>query len=85
VPCDKYEEPSQEDIAEYEAEMQKHIERQKKVFPLIGEMQKEFKGRNGQKVVECPECGGRLHLTHAALNGHVWGQCETEGCYSWMM
>lgn len=37
-----------------------------------------------QEVIECPECKGRLHLTQAAYNGHVWGKCETENCVSWM-
>ena len=37
-----------------------------------------------EEVIECPACKGRLHLSQAAYNGHVWGKCETEGCVSWM-
>lgn len=37
-----------------------------------------------QGVIECPACKGRLHLSQAAYNGHVWGQCETPGCAQWM-
>jgi hypothetical protein len=35
-------------------------------------------------VIPCPACAGRLHWTRAESNGHVWGQCETDGCLSWM-
>ena len=37
-----------------------------------------------QDMVECPVCKGKLHLSHAAVNGHVWGKCETAGCVEWM-
>lgn len=37
-----------------------------------------------QEVIECPECKGRLHLSQAAVNGHVHAKCETNGCVSWM-
>lgn len=38
-----------------------------------------------QEEIDCPTgCGGKLHLSQAALNGHVWGHCTTEGCVSWM-
>lgn len=37
-----------------------------------------------QEVIECPVCKGRLHLSQAAYNGHVHGQCETAGCVNWM-
>lgn len=37
-----------------------------------------------QEVVECPACKGRLHLSQAAYNGHVWGKCETADCVEWM-
>ena len=36
------------------------------------------------ETIECPVCKGNLHLSQVACNGHVHGQCETEGCVSWM-
>lgn len=36
------------------------------------------------EVIECPACKGKLHLSQAAYNGHVWGSCETLGCVEWM-
>lgn len=40
--------------------------------------------KGGSGVVECPKCGGRLHWSKAAVNGHIWGRCETKGCLSWI-
>lgn len=38
-----------------------------------------------QEAIDCPTgCGGKLHLSQAAYNGHVWGKCTTEDCLSWM-
>lgn len=38
-----------------------------------------------QEAIDCPTgCGGKLHLSQAAYNGHVWGKCTTAGCVSWM-
>lgn len=36
------------------------------------------------EVVACPVCGGRLHLTQSAYNGHVHGKCSTPDCVNWM-
>lgn len=51
---------------------------------MIAAMKKEFVGRAGSKVVECPACKRNLHMKIAACNGHVWGKCETKKCLSWM-
>ena len=53
------------------------------VMPVVGEWRKK-PPRGKQEIIECPACKGRLHLTQAASNGHVWGKCETKGCVSWM-
>jgi hypothetical protein len=53
------------------------------VGPVVAEWRKKPpKGKS--EVIECPACNGRLHLSQAAYNGHVHGQCETAGCVSWM-
>jgi len=36
------------------------------------------------EVIECPKCKGKLEMFQSSHNGHVRGQCETEGCLSWM-
>ncbi len=82
--CEKYEEPTADEIAEHEAEIEKATQRMMRTLPLIARIKLEHKDESWKGTEECPECGGVLHLTHAADNGHVWGQCETEGCLAWM-
>lgn len=83
VSCDKYQEPTAAQIDEENAEFEAVMDRMKKVMPVVAEWRKKSPiGK--QEVIECPACQGRLHLSQAACNGHVWGKCETEGCVSWM-
>ena len=42
------------------------------------------KGHGGTGECPCPNCNGTLRYKVAALNGHLWGKCSTEGCASWM-
>lgn len=37
-----------------------------------------------RETVECPICGGKLHLHQASYNGHVRGACETDDCVNFM-
>ena len=61
------------------------MERMAKVFPLIVRLKKQNKGKDIQGQEPCPACGtGMLSWSHSAFNGHVWGECSTEGCVSWM-
>lgn len=84
VVCEKRQDPTASEIAEHRAMIDAAMDRMKKVFPLISRVKREHKGTSWKGVEACPVCGGRLHMTHAATNGHVWGQCETSGCVSWM-
>ena len=47
-------------------------------FAAIGE---EY-GDSG--TIECPTCKGRLNWVRDSYNGHLHGQCETDGCLRWM-
>lgn len=82
--CPKYAEPTDDEIAAHEAEVETHMQKFRLTLPLISKAKKEHKGTDWKGVETCPACGGRLHMTHSAYNGHVWGQCETEGCLNWM-
>ena len=82
--CGKYTEPTAEQIADSEAKHEAFFARFTKVLPLVAEIKKEHKGQTWQGVRTCPVCGGRLHLSHSAYNGHVWGRCGTQDCLSWM-
>jgi hypothetical protein len=43
------------------------------------------KGAGGKDSLPCPVCKtGTLHYLVAGYNGHLWGQCSTEKCVSWM-
>lgn len=82
--CDKFTDPTDEEIAAHQASINDGIKRFKLTLPLIARIKKEHKGTNWKGVEVCPACNGRLHLTHTECNGHVWGKCETEGCLAWM-
>lgn len=82
--CDKYQEPTAEEIAAHQAELDASMERFKKTLPIIAKVKQEHQGQNWKGIEACPVCGGKLHMTHAASNGHVWGKCETDNCLAWM-
>lgn len=82
--CGKYEEPTAEELAEFDRDMEDAIAQTMLAIPLIEKVKAEHEGKNWKGVEACPVCGGKLHMTHAACNGHVWGKCETEGCLAWM-
>lgn len=82
--CDKLELPTAEELEQSEKKMKKAIEEFKTVLPIVAKVKKEHKGQSWKGVEVCPVCKGKLHLTHASINGHVWGKCETEGCLAWM-
>jgi len=82
--CDKYQEPTEAEIAEYEAKVQSIVRNFEASLPLIGRVKKEHKGQDWRGVEECPICKGKVHLTHAKYNGHVHGKCETTDCLSFM-
>jgi len=39
---------------------------------------------NTMGTVVCPVCQGQVHYRVAGSNGHVWAQCETDKCLSFM-
>lgn len=81
--CSKWERRSLEH-AEARADRREECERKMRlVFPVVGEWRKKLPiGKH--ETIECPACQGKLHLSQARINGHVWGRCETKGCVSWM-
>lgn len=84
--CEKYQDPTPEQIAESKAAHDASMERFRTVMMGIRGWRTWTKKNRvaKQEVIECPACKGRLHLSQAAYNGHVHGQCETKGCVSWM-
>lgn len=82
-PCDQYAEPTPEEIAAFDAETDELVARMQRTEPLIKKLKQEHVGKNARGIAICPECEGKLHWSHAAYNGHVWGKCETDGCLNW--
>lgn len=82
--CDYLRRPTAEEIAAHEAWQKDRFGLFAKVMIGIKPWRVAHKGKNAAEVVECPACGGRLHLSIAAYNGHVHGSCETKGCVRWM-
>jgi hypothetical protein len=83
--CDKREWPSEEYVQARLDAIEESCERHRKAGVVVADFRKRYKGKSGQETVDCPACGtGKLHLSIAGYNGHVWGRCETEGCLAWV-
>jgi hypothetical protein len=89
--CDKYREPTTEELAAHKRETDEAMK--KFMVAFSGNVlewrkanawdKKNPKGATGK--VPCEACGtGEIHLSMSEYNGHVHGQCTTAGCVSWM-
>ena len=66
-----------EDLEDMEIDkiLQEHVD---KVNNLMSLVPKDLKA--GQEVIkECPNCGAKLRIARASINGHLWVTCEKEG------
>ena len=81
--CPKWLRSTREQGEKQHDEIEASMARMRVVMPVVGEWRKK-KPFGKQEIIECPACKGKLHLSQASYNGHVHGQCETEGCVSWM-
>jgi hypothetical protein len=84
MPCAKLRLPTADEIAAHEKWLDGRMGKLGVVMKGILPWRQKNEGRSAQEVIECPACKGRLHLSIAAYNGHVHGQCETDGCVSWV-
>ncbi|MAT51148.1 MAG: hypothetical protein CMK32_08195 [Porticoccaceae bacterium] len=82
--CASFDPVTAKESAEDDEEIQRTIARFMTAGAVIAEVKKEHKGRNWTGTKDCPVCGGKLHMSHAACNGHVHGRCETDDCLAWM-
>lgn len=88
--CDKFESPTDAEIAAYEKECDDWDAKFKLVVPLIGRLKAQH-NRSWKGVEVCPACGGKLHLQlnvyfsehQGTTQKHMHGQCETDGCVRW--
>lgn len=84
VACSSFRAPTPEEVRLHEEWIEGRMGLLTKVMTAIKPWRDAHKGKAASEVVECPGCAGRLHLSIAAYNGHVHGNCETKGCVSWM-
>jgi hypothetical protein len=88
--CASYTDPTPEQIEASEREFQDYTDKWSRAMVGVGEWRKAQGWSKKNRVsatgkVPCAGCGnGEIHLSMAALNGHVWGRCTTKGCVSWM-
>ena len=87
--CPDYAEPTAEEIAAHEAEMDAFMARFKLALPLIERIKREHQ-TSWSGIEPCPVCGANLTLRlnvfgrHGGTEKHLHGQCLTPGCLSWM-
>ncbi len=85
IPCALYQEPTPEQVEEDRRETEKMFRNTMTAVEVSCTWRASPKPESDRReVIECPVCHGRLHLFQSAQNGHVHGNCETEGCVSWM-
>lgn len=84
IACDKFEPLTKQDCIEDDRRIERAILRQMAVGPIVSRVKEEYKGKDWSGKESCPVCQGTLHLSHSSYNGHVHGQCETDGCVAWM-
>ena len=82
--CEKFELPTDEEIAKHEASIREVVERHMKLDPWISGMRKKYRQTGFQGIVECPICQGKLHFTVSTYNGHTSGRCESENCVNYI-
>jgi hypothetical protein len=83
VHCEHFRAPNAEEIERHGRWI---ADRQKLVMSVklaISAWREEHQGRSMTEIVDCPACGGRLHLSIRAHSDNVQGRCETSGWVSW--
>jgi hypothetical protein len=83
IHCEHFKAPNAEDIAQHGRWIE---DRQKLVMSVkmaISPWRAKHLGSSMSEIVDCPVCGGRLHLSIKAHNDLVQGACATSGCVSW--
>ena len=86
VECDKRQEPTDQQIAEYQQKVKESMERvakiRKAIVDEIGPWKKGTPGTSGS--IPCPCCDGEVSFSRAGYNGHVHARCSSPDCASWM-
>lgn len=89
-----YTEPTDHDIQDYHQDIQAYFQHVATAMEMIRKLHPGSKASNNgsqntgddsavRGTVTCPKCGQELRY-YIASNHHVYGQCSTDGCLSWM-
>lgn len=82
--CPKLQFYTEQEVQSQLDDYKAHMEKMELALKVIAPIRKEQKGKNWLGVIKCPVCEGKLHVSHAACNGHVHARCETQDCVAWM-
>lgn len=83
-PCTFVQFPTEAEVQVELDEHDMHMAKMMQALVVVNPIRREHKGKDWRGVIECPVCKGKLHVSHAAYNGHVHAKCETKDCVSWM-
>lgn len=78
--CEKLRLPTPDEVAKDEAETNELIANYEKVGEMVKNLKEKHRVTGWRGIVECPVCGGKLHLSISSHNGHASGCCETGFC-----
>lgn len=77
----KTQEECENEATETQALIKRFEEQIEVVSPLLTRIKTEHKGKDWRGTEPCPVCANpNCQVSHAAYNGHVTVQCETEDC-----
>ena len=80
--CDLFQATGREAVESESRERDRYTARVRVARTAIIEATEGRRGTEGE--IDCPSCDGKLRYSIAGCNGHIWGQCSTEGCARWM-
>jgi len=83
VHCEHFRAPTAEEIALHKQCKEDSEKLVTTVKVASSPWREQHKGHSHTGIVDCPACGGQLHLSIKAHNERVEGRCETKGCVSW--
>lgn len=82
--CQHVQFPTEEDVQKQIAEHEQSMKKFTVALVAVKPIREKYKGQDWGCIIECPVCNGKLHVTHAAYNGHVHAKCETPDCVAWI-
>ena len=84
--CDKYEEPTAEEVAAHNKAVEEAIAKDLLCIPLIAIAKSACVGKRAvSKEFDCPACeDGTLTVEVSGYNMHTRGRCSTAECVSWI-